>query len=122
MVFFLIVYLILFWTIGVISGRYFDAKLISEKQKLPIVIRIATSRSAARATCYYACILMDSMKSKYMPKRMKRNYINNFGKTDYRALARKRDWVMAILFWGSALGFLITATTVCVISAMLGLH
>jgi hypothetical protein len=119
---FLVVGLVLLWSIGAISGRYFDARLKEKKQRLPIVIRVGTSGPAARATCYYACILMDSMRSGCVPKKIKNNYLNNFGKTDYRALARKRDWVMAILFWGSTLGFLVSGIIMCITSAMLGAH
>lgn len=122
MLFFLVVYLVLFWSIGRISGRYFDDKLKNQKQKLPFVIRVATSRPAARATCYYACILGNSMRSKYIPKKIRHNYLNNFGSIDYRSLARKRDWILAIVFWGCGLGVLISAIIICVISAVQGLH
>ena len=124
---FLFITLILLWSIGAISGRYFDAKLKERGQDLPIVARIGCSGASARAGCYLLLVLSNGNPFVNYGYRgwsasFIRNYNRNFGDTDYRALARKRDWVTAVLFWGSASIFLISGTVMCITSAILGVH
>ena len=94
---------------------------------MPIVARIGCSGASARASCYLLLVLTNgnpfiNYGYKWYPASLIRNYQTNFGTIDYRSLARKKDWVMAILFWGSALAFLISGTVMCVISVILGVH
>lgn len=124
---FLLIALLLLWSIGAISGRYFDERLREKGKKLPIVPRIGCSGPSARAGCYLLLVLTNgnpfiNHECKWYPAFSIRNYQINFGDIDYRAIARKRDWVMAILFWGSALIFLISGTVMCITSAILGVH
>jgi hypothetical protein len=121
----LILGLLSLWSMGKVSGKYYDACIIKLGQRLPIVIRVGCSGASARAGCYLLLVLLNGNplvrnQSKWYPELFIKSYRINFGDVGYRKLARKRDWVMAILFWGSALCFLLSATMMCVISMILG--
>ena len=125
MLIFLPIGLISLWFSGIVSGKYYDAKTKELDKPLLIVPAIGCTDRCARATCYLLYILCNGnplMKiyTKCGRKNYADGYYDYFGRIDYRALARKRDWVMAILFWGSGACFLISGITMCIASVLNG--
>jgi hypothetical protein len=115
--------LISLWSAGQVSGKYYDDQLKKLNQELPFVIIFGFSDRSARAGCYLLLILTNNnpfIRNNYLwyPLSFIRHYQLTFGDVDYRGLARKRDWVMAIILWGSMLGFLSSAIITCVASAL----
>ena len=117
--------LISLWFSGMVSGKYYDAKTKELNKPLLFVVAVGCTDRCARATCYLLYILCNGNPlMKIYAKCGKKNYADGyydyFGRIDYRGLARKRDWVMAILFWGFDLMFLISGIIGCIASALSG--
>jgi hypothetical protein len=127
MLIFLLVELLSAGFVGIVSGKYYDEQLKRLGKSLPIVVRVACTKRCARAIAYLLMVLLrlnllrDKIKSPFWKKQLI-GFEFNFGNIDYRELARKRDWVMAILFWGSAACFVLLGTIMCITSAILGVH
>jgi hypothetical protein len=107
-VMFLSIFLFSMWIAGMISGGYYDQKLQEHGMAKPIVIPVGCSRKCARAIAYLFLIITNGNPFirttwKWYPKSFADNYKKLFGDIDYRRLARKRDWVLAIVLWGSGL-------------------
>lgn len=119
----LILGLLSLWSMGKVSGYYFDERLRKLGQSLPIVARVCCSGASARAGCYLLLVLSNgnpfvNYGYRWWSASFIKNYHRNFGDADYRAMARKRDWVMAVLFWGSVAGFLISLVIICLSSVL----
>jgi hypothetical protein len=95
---------------GTISGKHFDRKLKENKCSLPWTIAsdYCVTKLCGRTTMYLFLVLTNSnrwltstkSKNKYI-LRLKSNHLLRYHDADYRSFARKRDWVMAIMYWGS---------------------
>jgi hypothetical protein len=129
-VIFVLSYLISIWISGSITGKYYDNKTKELGWPLLIVPAICCSRRCMRASCYLLYILCNGnplfrLYIKFGNKAWVDNYYNHFGKIDYRALARRRDWVLASILWGSCLAFLVFTLIACLLAAYLrftGVH
>lgn len=113
MMFSLLVILVALWLSGAISGAYFDKKL--QDQGLPqlVVFAAGFSSRCVRASIYLLLILLNGNpcirhKLRWYPKFLVKRYCRVFGATDFRALARKRDWVLAIIIFGGYILLFIT--------------
>jgi hypothetical protein len=125
MLIFLPIEMISLWISGMVSGKYYDAKTKEFNKPLLFVVPVGCTDRCARAGCYLLYILCNgSPLMKIYAKCGRKNYVDGyydyFGRIDYRALARKRDWVMAILFWGSGMIFLTSGIIGCIASALNG--
>jgi hypothetical protein len=117
--------LISLWFSGMVSGKYYDAKTKELNRPLLFAVAVGFTDRCARAGCYLLYILCNGDPlMKIYAKCGRKNYVDGyydyFGRIDYRALARKRDWVMAILLWGSFSVFLTSIIILCIYSALSG--
>ena len=116
--------LISLWSCGIVSGKHFDSKLKELDQNLPLIMIASCSDRSARAICYLFLILSNGnpfiRKNYRWYYRFIKPYLISFGIINYRALARKRDWMMAILYWGSLVIFIVSLVIGCVTSALSG--
>lgn len=117
-------YLVSIWISGAITGKYYDHITKDMGWPLLIVPGICCSRRCMRANCYLLYILCNGnplfkLYIKFGNKAWVDSYYKYFGNINYRALARKRDWVLAYIMWGSFLAFLASMLMVCVLAAYL---
>ena len=125
MIFFLLIFWLSLWSAGSISGVYFDNKTRELGKPLLIVFVVGCSDRCARAGCYLLYILCNGnpiLKLYFIcgRKAYVEDYYECFGRINYRKLARKRDWVMAILLWGSIMICLTSVIILCIASALSG--
>ena len=107
--------------IGSVTGKYYDAKLKKHGQRLPNIPNMLGTRLCGRARLYLLLILLNNTprlgkQYKWWPKSRIMTFQVIFGDIDYRALARKRDWLMAVLFWYSSVLCMIFFVIMCLAS------
>jgi hypothetical protein len=112
MLFFLLSYFVAIWCSGKISGKYYDDKTKELGYPLLIVPRVCCTRRCMRASCYLLYVLCGcnpllSLYARCGRQAWVEGYYKYFGKINYRIYARKRDWVMAFILWGSFIMFII---------------
>jgi hypothetical protein len=113
--------LIILWIIGPVSGTYFDAALTKKHCFLPYFYSPFHSRRCMRGGFYLLLLLTDGnpYKSfcKWWPKLFKAQK-NTYIDFNYRAIARKRDWLLAIIYGGALLLFFLSAILMCIFGAL----
>ena len=116
-VFFLILFVSM-CLIGTVTGNYYDKHIKQLKKPLPRLIAVGCTRKSTRASGYLFMILT---RWNFLSDRVNNPFLKNqcigykltFYDIDYRALARKRDWLMAILFFGSGVLFIFFLILMC---------
>ena len=105
-----------------ISGNYFDKEFHKLGVEPPFIVGVFRSEKQVRASLYMFFILFNL--SAFINKHFSEKRLAKMGKRrlsilDYRALARKRDWVMAYFFCGAQFSFVIGLVPLCIVSRML---
>ena len=116
-----LIYLISVWSSGKISGVYYDKILDNKGLTKLIIFAPGFSERCMRASIYLLFILINgnpfvTHHYKWYPKNLVKRYYDTFGNINFRAHARKQDWILAIIMWGSALVFILTLILICIFS------
>jgi hypothetical protein len=113
--------MIVLWIIGPISGAYFDAALTKKHISFPYVYSPFHSRRCMRGSIYFLLMItngnLHKTFCKWWPKVIKPQK-NTFMDFNYRAIARKRDWLLAIIFWSAMLISFISTIAGCILGAL----
>lgn len=123
MIFSLLIFMITFGILGPVSGKYFDAQFKKKHHPVPYVFAVGFSRRCHRAKMYTFFLLCNGNPfinhTNWFSKERIQRYNDIWGVVNYRKLARKRDWVLAILHHTAFLMGLISIFLVIILGALM---